>query len=217
VDRKQRLYLWLAGLFVSALLTADLIGGKFFQVGGTVLSCGMLAFPLTFLLTDVLNEFYGPRATRRVTYLGLGCAVFAFGIINVAIALPASGESPLPGPLFAQVFGFSARLYVASLAAYLVGQLLDISVFSLLRRVTQHRLLWLRATGSTLASQAVDTLVVNVVLLWGLKPAGFILTIARDSYLVKVLVAVGLTPLVYAVHALLLRVLKVPETAEREP
>lgn len=213
-DRKQQLYLWLSGLFVAALLTADLIGGKFFRLReGVDLSVGMLAFPLTFVLTDVLNEFYGPAATRRVTYLGLGAAVFAFAIIFVARVLPISPESPLAGEAFEAVFGWSARLYVASLTAYLFGQLLDISVFALLRRITRHRLLWLRATGSTLASQAVDTLVVNFVLLVSAKPISFILGVAWHSYLMKVAIAIGLTPLIYLLHALLLRGLKVKETA----
>lgn len=215
MDRKQHLYLWLAGLFVAALLTADLIGGKVFRVGGIDLSVGMLAFPLTFVLTDVLNEFYGPQGARRVTFLGLGAAVFALAIINVAIALPTSPESPLGGDAFRTVFGWSGRLYVASLSAYVVGQLLDIAVFSSLRRMTRHRLLWLRATGSTLASQLVDTLVVNFVLFTGTKSPEFILGIARNSYLLKIAIAVALTPLIYAIHAFVLRVVRIAEPPER--
>jgi uncharacterized integral membrane protein (TIGR00697 family) len=215
VDRKQQLYLWLAGLFVAALLTADLIGGKLVRIGNTDLSAGMLAFPLTFVLTDVLNEFYGAQAARRVTFLGLGAALFAFLIIYVARVLPASPESPLSGSHFDTVFGWSARLYAASLTAYLIGQLLDISLFAALRRMTKHRLLWLRATGSTLGSQLIDTFVVTMGLFWGIKPVGFILGLVRDQYLLKILVAVGLTPVIYALHALLLRGLKISETTER--
>jgi queuosine precursor transporter len=207
MDRKQQLYLWLATLFVAALLTADLVGGKFFRLGGVDLSVGMLAFPLTFVLTDVLNEFYGPAGARRVTYLGLGAAIFAFAVIQIAIALPTSPESPLAGTAFETVFGWSARLYVASLTAYLVGQLLDIALFGLLRRVTRQRMLWLRATGSTLASQLLDTAVVNAVLLGGQKPTAFILGVVRDSYTLKILIAVALTPLIYFLHAFVVRLL----------
>jgi hypothetical protein len=146
-----------------------------------------------------------------VTFLALGCAVFAFAVINVALALPTSPESPLAGDLFKSVFGWSGRLYVASLTAYLFGQLLDITVFAALRRLTRHRFLWLRATGSTLASQLLDTLVVNFVLLTGVKSTAFILGVVRDSYITKIVVAVGLTPVIYAAHALLLRGLKVRE------
>jgi uncharacterized integral membrane protein (TIGR00697 family) len=209
--RRELLYLWLAGLFVAALIVADLIGGKLFRVGGIDLSCGMIAFPITFVLTDVLNEFYGSRATRRVTYLGLGAAAMAFAIINLALRAPTSPESPLAAADFSRVFGLSARLYVASLTAYIVGQLLDIAVFAALRRLTGERFLWLRATGSTLVSQAIDTVVVSAVFYAGLKPWGFIARMMVASYVLKFFIAVGLTPVIYAVHALVLRVIKIPE------
>lgn len=210
MDRKQVLYLWLAGLFVAALVTADLVGGRFFHVGGVDLSAGMLAFPLTFVLTDVLNEFYGPRGARRVTYLGLGAAAFAFIVINVALALPPSTKG-LPEDVFRTVFGWSRRLYLASLTAYLVGQLADITVFAALRRVTGERLLWLRATGSTALGQAVDTVVVNFVLLAGVEPPASIGRIVWHSYLTKLAVAVALTPLIYGLHAFVVRGLRVRE------
>jgi len=206
MDRKQQLYLWLAGLFVAALVTADLIGGRFFRIGDVDLSAGMLAFPLTFVLTDVLNEFYGPRGARRVTYLGLGTAAFAFLVINIALALPPSPKG-LPEQTFHAVFGWSRRLYVASLSAYLIGQLADITVFSALRRLTGERLLWLRATGSTVLSQLIDTTVVNFVLLTGVESLSSIGRIVYHSYVTKLLVAVALTPLIYAIHAAVVRML----------
>jgi uncharacterized integral membrane protein (TIGR00697 family) len=214
VDRRQQLFFWLIGLFVAALLVGDLIGGKYFRVGSLDLSVGMLAFPLTFVLTDVLNEFFGPARTRLVTYVGLGAAIFSFILINVAIALPTSPETPLSGEVFATAFGNSRRLIVASLSAYLIGQLLDISLFTLLRRLTQHRMLWLRSTGSTLGSQLIDTLVVNFVFLSGTKSLGYILTVSRNSYVIKVVFALAMTPLIYAIHALVLRVVKVGEPPE---
>jgi queuosine precursor transporter len=216
VDRKQYLYVWLGGLFVAALIVADLIGGRFFRVGSVDLSVGMLAFPLTFVLTDVINEFYGTVGARRITYVGLGTAVFAFLVINVALALPPSPKG-LPDEVFRSVFGWSRRLYVASLAAYLVGQLSDITFFGLFRRLTRHRLLWLRATGSTLISQAIDTVVVNFVLLSGRESPAAITRIVFHSYLTKIVAAVALTPLIYAAHALILRVLEVREPAEPGP
>jgi uncharacterized integral membrane protein (TIGR00697 family) len=216
VDRKQYLFLWLGGLFVAALIVSDLIGGRFFRLGSVDLSVGMLAFPLTFVLTDVVNEFYGTTGARRITYVGLGTAVFAFLIINVALALPPSPKG-LPDDVFRNVFGWSRRLYVASLAAYLVGQLSDITVFGLFRRLTRHRLLWLRATGSTVISQAIDTVVVNFVLLSGRESAAAITRIVFHSYLTKIIVAVALTPLIYAAHALVLRVLHVAEPVDPGP
>ncbi len=210
MDRKQHLYLWLGGLFVAALITADLVGGKFFRIGSVDLSVGMLAFPLTFVLTDVLNEFYGPQGARRITYLGLGTALFAFVIINVGLSLPPSTKG-MPEEVFRSVFGWSQRLYVASLSAYVVGQLVDIAVFGAFRRLTQHRLLWLRATGSTVISQAIDTTIVTFGLLWGKETTEAITRVVIDSYLLKLVICVAMTPVIYAIHAVVLRVLKVPE------
>jgi uncharacterized integral membrane protein (TIGR00697 family) len=216
VDRKHRFFVWLCAIFVAALITSDLIGGKFFRVWGLDLSVGMIPFPLTFLLTDIVNEFYGTEGARRITYVGLGVAIFVFVIINVAIVLPTSPESPMRGDQFKTVFGWSSRLYIASLTAYLVGQLLDISIFLMFRKLTGHRFLWLRSTGSTVVSQLVDTLVVNFVLLTGSKSMSFILTTARNSYVVKLVVAVCLTPLIYAGHALLRRHFHVPESLVKD-
>jgi hypothetical protein len=139
---------------------------------------------LTFVLADVINEFYGTEGARRITYLGLGTAIFAFVIVNVALALPPSTKG-LPDEVFRNVFGWSRRLCVASLVAYLLGQLADITTFALFRRLTRHRLLWLRATGSTVVSQALDTAVVNFVLLTGRESLGAITRIAVHSYLAK--------------------------------
>lgn len=213
MDRKQVLYLWLAGLFVTALVVGDLIGGRFFHIGDVHLSGGMLLFPLTFVLTDVINEFYGPLGARRITYLGLGCATFAFLIISIILALPPSNKGTDP-TMVAAVLGTSRRLFLASLTAYFLGQLSDIAIFAVLRRITGHRMIWLRATGSTLISQALDTLVVNFGLLMGTETVGSILTIVGHSYVVKILFAVGLTPVIYAAHALILRVMKVGETPQ---
>ncbi|HVU04380.1 MAG TPA: queuosine precursor transporter [Polyangiaceae bacterium] len=208
MERKQRLYLWIAGVFVSALIVGDLIGGKFFRVAGLDLSVGMIPFPLTFVLTDIVNEFYGAEGAKRITYLGLGMAIFVFTIINLAIALPVSPESPMSQEAFQHSFGWSSRLYVASLVAYVVGQLIDISIFQIFLRVTGDRFLWLRATGSTLVSQAIDTLVVNFVLLSGRKSLDFILTVARNGYVVKVGIAVLMTPLIYLGRGVFLRYLE---------
>src|SRR5262249_50286071 len=207
---------WLTTIFVAALITSDLIGGKVFRVWGLDLSVGMIPFPLTFLLTDIVNEFYGTEGARRITFVGLGAAPFVFIIINIAIHLPHSPESPMAGDQFRNVFGWSVRLYIASLTAYVVGQLLDISIFFSLRKLTGHRLLWLRSTGSTVLSQAVDTLVVSFVLFSGTKSTTFILHLARNSYVVKLALAIGLTPLIYAGHALLRRHFHVTEVLVKD-
>jgi uncharacterized integral membrane protein (TIGR00697 family) len=215
VDRKQHLYLWLAGIFVTALIVGDLIGGRFFRVAGRDLSAGMLLFPLTFVLTDVVNEFYGPVGAKRLTYLGLGMAGFTFLMTKIVLALPTSPVGTPPQTV-AAVLGASQRVYIGSICAYLVGQFSDIAIFGMFRRLTGHRFIWLRATGSTLVSQALDTVVVNFVFLGGTQPVPAITRIIVSSYVIKIVFAVGLTPVIYAAHGLIFRVLKIGETPQRE-
>jgi uncharacterized integral membrane protein (TIGR00697 family) len=214
VDRKQRTFIFLTALFVAALMTGDFIGGKFFVIGGFQFSSGIIPFPLTFVLTDVVNEFYGKHGARRLTYAGLAAAVFVWAVINLALALPTSPDSPIPDAVFRGAFGTSSRLYVASLVAYMIGQLLDITIFGFLRRATGHRLIWLRATGSTVLSQIVDSVTVSFVFLVGAKPMGFILGNAVNNYLGKLAMAVLLTPLIYLGHAVFTRWFKLPERDE---
>jgi uncharacterized integral membrane protein (TIGR00697 family) len=200
MDRKQRFYVWLTAIFVAALVTGDFVGGKFFLFFGRNLSAGIIPFPLTFVLTDLVNEFYGTHGARRLTFVGLGAAAFVWAVITVSLHLPTSPDSPIPHAVFQAAFGTSARLYLASLTAYLIGQLLDITIFHGLRRLTGHRFLWLRATGSTVVSQAVDSLAVSFVFLVGTRPLAFIAGNAANNYLGKLVMAILLTPVIYAGH-----------------
>ena len=211
MDRKQRTFVFLATLFVAALITGDFVGGKFFVLFGRNFSAGIIPFPITFVLTDVVNEFYGTHGARRLTYAGLGAAVFVWVVINIALALPTSPDSPISDSVFRGAFGTSSRLYVASLTAYMLGQLLDIAIFQVLRRMTGHRLLWLRATGSTVLSQVLDSLAVSFVFLVGTKPLGFIVANAGNNYVGKLCMAVLLTPLIYLGHWFFRRVFALPE------
>lgn len=206
--RSQRVYIFLTALFVAALVAGDFIGGKFFSFAGHSFSAGIIPFPLTFVLTDVVNEFYGKAGARRLTYAGLLAAMFTWATITVALLLPTSGDSPIPDPVFRSAFGTSARLYLASLTAYLIGQFLDISVFQVLRTLTGERLLWLRSTGSTVFSQAIDSLSVSFVFLVGARPLGFIVSNAANNYVGKLVMAVLLTPLIYLGHAVIPRYLR---------
>ena len=211
MDRKQRVFVFLTALFVAALVTGDFVGGKFFVFLGRTFSAGIIPFPLTFVLTDVVNEFYGTHGARRLTYAGLGAAIFVWATINLALALPTSPESPISDAVFRGAFGTSARLYVASLTAYIIGQLLDISIFQVLRRLTGHRLLWLRATGSTVLSQAIDSISVSFVFLVGTRSLHFIVANAANNYVGKLAMAVLLTPLIYLGHGLFRRIFELPE------
>ncbi|MDY7232307.1 queuosine precursor transporter [Hyalangium rubrum] len=215
LDNRSRLFVVLAGVFCTALVVGDIIGVKLFEVHlgpiVSVMSVGILLFPVTFVLTDTLNEFYGKQTARFVTWLGLAMALFAFTFIYLAMGLdwaPFTRAPDYRGTVegsFNNVFGGSQRILMASMVAYLIGQFSDIALFHLLKRLTHNRQLWLRATGSTVVSQLVDTVVFQLIAWWGVVPLEGILGIVTTSYAVKLLVAVGLTPLIYAVHALVQR------------
>jgi queuosine precursor transporter len=215
----QKVYLWLATVFIASLLIADIVGIKLFRIPlpFTVLgfdaiehTCGMLTFPVTFLLTDLINEYYGPRAARRITYLGLAAALFVFGVINVAQAMPyLDAPYNVRREQFDAIFGSAKIMYVASLCAYLVGQLSDIAVFGFFKRLTGQRLVWLRATGSTVVSQFIDSFIVSY-LAFSLgrqifadpasppAPVSAIPAIAITGYALKFTLAIAITPLIYA-------------------
>jgi uncharacterized integral membrane protein (TIGR00697 family) len=210
ISLRQKLYLYLAGVFITALLIGDTIGSKLFVInlpviGDATLSVGAMWFPITFVLTDVINEFYGVRGARTITFAAFWMALFAFSVIWIARQIPAAPFSPIPHAMFDQVFGGANRIFAASMVAYLIGQLLDISLFHFIKRVTGARFIWARSTGSTLASQLVDTVVVVGIAFWGVFGPDQLLKMAAVNYLLKMLVAVALTPVIYALHALLHR------------
>ena len=220
LDKRHKLFLVLAGVFTTCLVVGDIIGGKLieanlfgFQFTTTV---GMVPFPVTFLLTDVLNEFYGKRAARFITLVAFCMAVLSFAFIYVAGAVPFAEMTRAPDwsgvteASFNNVFLGSLRMIIASLCAYLVSQFVDIGVFHLLRRVTSGKMLWLRATGSTAVSQLIDTIVINFVAWSGMMSAGKIINIIYSAYGLKLFIAIGLTPLIYLAHALVERGLGIP-------
>ncbi|MBK7860713.1 MAG: queuosine precursor transporter [Archangiaceae bacterium] len=213
---KQTVYLYLAGVFITALLIGDTIGSKLFVlqlpvIGEATVSCGAMWFPITFVLTDVINEFYGVRGARSITFVGFWMALLAFSIIWLARQIPAASFSPIPQETFDVVFGGANRIFLASMVAYLIGQMLDITLFHAIKKATGQRFIWARSTGSTLVSQLVDTFVVTTIAFWGVFPADVLLKMAAVNYLLKIVIAVVLTPVIYGLHALLHRRLGLDE------
>jgi uncharacterized integral membrane protein (TIGR00697 family) len=206
IDGRMRLYVFLAALFVTSLVVGDLIGGKLVAVNlfgwALAMPAGMIAFPVTFLLTDLVNEFYGKKAARYLTVVGFIMALYTVLLINAAVALP---RHEWTGDAFQQsyrtIFGSSQRVLFASITAFLVGQFLDIAIFQGLKRATQGRFLWLRATGSTVISQLVDTVVVQVLAFGSFLTWSNILRVVFTAYVLKLIIAILLTPLIYAGHA----------------
>jgi queuosine precursor transporter len=215
LDKRHKLFLVLTGVFITCFIVGDLIGGKLIgrEVAGWgfYTTVGMLPFPVTFLLTDLLNEFYGKRAARFVTLLGFCMGVLSFVIVFAAAQIPFAAftrQASFDGVTessFNSVFLGSLRMIVASLTAYLVAQFVDIGVFHALKRYTSGRLLWLRATGSTVVSQLIDTVVITVVAWSGGSVADKIKNIIVTNYGLKLVIAIALTPMIYLCHSLVER------------
>ena len=210
------LYLWLAAIYITSLVLANIIGVKLFtfplELGplGTLSvehTMGMLPFPITFLLTDLINEYYGKRGARRVVYVALAMAAFAWVMIWISRKVPTLEGIPgtATSEAFENVFGAASLMYIASLIAFLCGSLLDIFLFGFFKRLTNGRMVWLRATGSTIISQLFDSFVVTFVfflfipVLRGGEPAavGWIFGTALTGYILKFVLAVLVTPLIY--------------------
>ena len=226
----QQIYLWLATFSAACLIIADIVGVKLFQIPlpysftlpvvGEISSithtCGMLTFPVTFLITDTVNEFYGKRAARRLILLGFSMALFVFLVINIAQAMPA-WDVPfnVTQSSFDSIFGSAKIMYIASLIAYVVGNLADISLFGIIKKLTGGKMIWLRSTGSTVISQFIDSFFVRWIAFYigrrmfpgGGTPMSMpeVLKTACTGYTLKFVIAIALTPVIYACHALLKR------------
>ncbi|MEW6128925.1 MAG: queuosine precursor transporter [Acidobacteriota bacterium] len=206
-NRKDLVYLLLAGFFVTNALLAEILGGKLIQVGTYVMSMGVVPWPVVFLTTDLINEYFGRDGVRHLTFITVGLILFAFALIFIAINIPAAPVSPVSDEAFNQVLGQSLWIIVGSIIAFIISQLLDVFVFWRFRDQTGGRHLWLRSTGSTIFSQFVDTFVILAIAFWlpgKLKTRDF-LGLAFTNYSYKLLIAVSLTPLIYLTHHLIHR------------
>jgi uncharacterized integral membrane protein (TIGR00697 family) len=192
IGAAHKLYVYLSAIFVSCLLLGDVIGGKIITTPLGAISVGIIPFPVTFLLTDIVNDFYGRSGARFLTLLGFFMAAFAWVLLQVTTRMHVDASTYFTQPEYAKIFGGSAQLFVASMIAYLIGQFLDIHVFQVWKALTQSRHLWLRATGSTIFSQVVDTVTINVI--FGKVTAGwtwgFIFAKTGREYGIKLVVIV---------------------------
>lgn len=234
--RAARLFVVLAGIFVANAILAEFIGIKIFAVEPTLglapfnwslfgqtgtlnFTAGVVLWPIVFLMTDVVNEYYGRNGVRFLSFLAVGLISYAFLVAWVVIQLsPADWWVTSMAPqgvdnlqtAFAAIYGQGMWVIVGSLVAFLIGQLLDVAIFHRIRQATGERMVWLRATGSTLVSQFVDSFVVLYIAFvlgpqqWPIKQ---FLAIGTVNYAYKFLAALALTPAVYAVHWLIDRYL----------
>jgi queuosine precursor transporter len=235
-QKKNRLFVVLCGIFLTNALLAEMIGTKIFSAETTVgmepahinimgfimdfnLTAGVIIWPIVFITTDLINEYFGKPGVKRISYLTAAFIAYSFVVIFFTIELPpaqwwleANGEDPEGNAFninyaFGKIFGQGLRIIVGSLTAFLLGQLVDVFVFQRLRHLTGSKMLWLRATGSTLVSQFVDSFVVLFIAFYGVFTNKQIIAIGITNYIYKFAIAIALTPLIYLGHSLIDRYL----------
>ena len=206
----QRIYLILASLFICSLVVSNLIFQKFFywypfgdvEIFGAKLfqiSVGIIPYPITFLVTDIISEIYGKKRANQVVTTGIFASIFSLGIIYIANVVPAIESSPVDDSLFTTVFGQTALAVVASMIAYLFAQYIDIQVYHFWKKITHGKKLWVRNNFSTMTSQAIDTLSVLVLLCsFQILPWSLFTPLFISGFLFKVFIAILDTPLMYA-------------------
>ena len=189
-------FVTVAAFFVTALVVSNIIAVKLVEVSGRVFPAGLAIFPLSYLLGDVLTEVYGLRAARAVIWLGFACNLLAVGAIQVAIHLPAAGFYE-DQDAYERLLGTTWRLFLASLAAYVVGELANAYVLARLKAVTRGRFLWTRTIGSTVVGEGLDSAIFVTIAFAG-TGAGLANPILT-TWAIKVGWETLATPLTYAI------------------
>lgn len=203
-----KIYLYLAALFITSLVVSNLIFQKFFywypfdgKIFGSrlfELSVGILPYPITFLITDLISEIYGKIAANRVVTAGIFASFFSMGILLIADYVPAMESSPVDNTTFTQVFSLSPLAVLASMIAYLLAQFVDIRIYHFWKKLTNGKMLWLRNNFSTFASQFLDTFsVVCLLSVFGVLPWDLFFGLVLSGFIFKVIVALLDTPLLY--------------------
>ena len=211
----ERLYLVLAGVFIASLVTANLVFQKFF-IWETWLpffgkytfeiSVGILPYPITFLVTDIISEIYGRRRANQIVVAGLIASIFIMAVTLLADAATATSWSPVDDETFHRVFGLFGPAVFASMVAYLAAQFIDIRVFHFWKKLTNNKHLWLRNNGSTIFSQLIDTGSVLLLLCaFGVIDWSRFGTLLANGFLFKVIIALIDTPFFYLFSGLLRR------------
>jgi len=234
-SKNQNLFILLSAIFLTNALLAELIGVKIFSGEATLgfnpaqiplfgstldfnLTAGVILWPAVFITTDIINEYFGKKGVQRISYITVGCISFAFLAIYVITLLPpaafwldvngtdADNNAFNIDFAFNKIFRQGLGIIVGSLVAFLIGQLLDVIVFQKLKRITGEKKIWLRATGSTLVSQLVDSFVVLFIAFYFLTPEGSrwsaaqVTSVGIINYIYKFAIAILLTPLIYLAH-----------------
>ena len=204
-----RIYLYLGELFITSLVVSNLIFQKFFYwkpFGDITLfgaplfeiSVGILPYPITFLITDLISEIYGRKKANQVVTAGIFASFFSMGIVLLADKVPAIEASPVDDPLFSRVFALSPIAVLASMIAYLFAQYVDIAIYHFWKRLTQGKYLWLRNNFSTFSSQIIDTTtVVSLLCVFGVLPWSMFYGLVISGVIFKIMIAFLDTPFLY--------------------
>jgi len=228
-QKKHSLFILLSGIFLTNAIVAEMIGVKIFSGEGTLglapadlhilgytmdfnLTAGAVIWPVVFITSDLINEYFGKPGVKRISYLTAGLIAYAFLVIFITIRLPPAtwwleayskdGDGNYFNMDFAfnRIFGQGQRIILGSLSAFLLGQLVDVFVFHRMKKITGNKKLWLRATGSTIVSQFVDSFVVLYIAFAGTLSNDQIIAIGITNYIYKFSVSILLTPLIYFGH-----------------
>lgn len=208
-SKNQEFYLFiiLTAMFIAALITCNLIANKFVEINlgfkTFIVSAGILPYPLTFLITDILSEIYGRKMTNKVVISGFFASLMVLIFLWLGSQASAIQDSPINDDTFNLVFQNAWRVIAASMIAYLSAQFLDVRLFHFWKNLTKGKHLWLRNNASTIGSQLVDTTLVICVLFVGVWPAGQIIQAIIDGWLFKILCAFIDTPIFYALSSFL--------------
>ena len=198
-----KIYIILGAVFIASMVVSNLIFQKFFYWDAFglytfKLSVGILPYPITFLITDMISEVYGQKKANQVVTAGIFASVFSLGIIYIANAVPAIENSPVTNVLFTKVFGQTALAVVASMIAYLFAQYIDIQVYHFWKKITNGKMLWVRNNFSTFTSQTVDTLSVLLLLCsFEILPWDSFQALFISGLIFKLIIAVLDTPFLY--------------------
>ena len=204
-SKKDTVYVILAGIFITNAVVAELIGGKLIDIGPTVMSIGILPWPIVFITTDLINEYFGEKGVRKLSIITACLIAYTFIVLFFAMKIPSSGISTVSTLQFNAVFGQSQLIILGSIAAFLISQLIDVSIFHFFKRKTGNRMIWLRSTGSTVISQLFDSFIVLGIAFWlpGIMDTKTFFLSAMTGYSVKLAIAVLMTPMIYLCHNLI--------------
>tara|TARA_B100001778_G_C18571353_1_gene622756 strand:- start:404 stop:1093 length:690 start_codon:yes stop_codon:yes gene_type:complete len=218
-DKKvENLYIILSAIFIASLVSCNLIFQKFFQIeiwlpfyGNYIFeqSVGLLAYPITFLVTDIISEVYGQNKANQVVTSGLFASIFMLLVVTVADFIPMAPWSPIDSITFSKVFGLSGAAVLASMLAYLIAQYIDIRIFHFWKKLTNGKHLWLRNNASTIFSQFVDTFSVLFLLCsFDVISWDRFSVLLLNGFLFKVFFAAFDTPIIYGLTYLIRKKLK---------